>query len=86
MERIWRTKILEWLKDGRPKILKSEAEGNILVMVSNVTVSPITTVYGLIAEFQCQMVEIGNLNERVLQKYSLRKEVIEKSELLKERL
>lgn len=86
MQRIWRNKILEWLKDGKPKILKSEAEGNILVSVSNVTVTPIQTVYGLVADFQCQMTEIGELSEKTLQRYDLRKDVIEKSELLKEKL
>lgn len=86
MQRIWRTKILEWLKDGKPKILKSEAEGNILVMVSNVTVTPIVSVYGFVADFSCQMTEIGRVNEKTLQKYALRKETLEKSELLKEKL
>jgi len=86
MQRIWRTKVLEWLKDGKPKILKSEAEGNILVSVSNVTVTPIQTLYGFVADFQCQMTEIGALSERTLKRYDLRKETIEKSELLKEKL
>jgi len=86
VQRIWRNKILEWLKDGKPKILKSEAEGNILVAISNVQVTPIVTLYGLVAEFSCTMTEIGNIRESTLKKYSLRKETMSKSELLKERL
>lgn len=86
MQRIWRNKILEWLKDGRPKILKSEAEGNILVRVTNVNVTPVRSLYGLIADFTCTMTEIGDVKEKTLQRYSLRKETIEKSELLKEKL
>lgn len=86
MQRIWRQKILEWLKDGKPKILKSEAEGNILVRVTNVTVTPVQSLYGLIADFSCTMTEIGDVKEKTLQRYSLRKETITKSELLKEKL
>lgn len=86
VQRIWRNKILEWMKDGKPKILKSEAEGNILVSISNVQVTPIVTLYGLVAEFTCTMTEIGNIRESTLKKYDLRKEVVSKSELLKERL
>ena len=85
VQRIWRNKILEWMKDGKPKILKSEAEGNILVSISNVQVTPIVTLYGLVAEFTCTMTEIGNIRESTLKKYDLRKESISKSELLKER-
>ncbi len=85
VQRIWRNKILEWLKDGKPKILKSEAEGNILVSISNVTVTPIVTLYGLVADFSCTMTEIGDVKENTLKKYDLRKEVMSKSELLKER-
>lgn len=85
VQRIWRQKILEWLKDGKPKILKSEAEGNILVAITKVTVTPIPTLYGLVADFQCTMTEIGNIRESTLKKYDLRKEVISKTELLKER-
>lgn len=86
VQRIWRQKILEWLKDGKPKILKSEAEGNILVSISDVQVTPIQTLYGLVADFSCTMTEIGNIRESTLKKYKLRKEVISKSELLKEKL
>lgn len=85
MQRLWREKILEWLKDGTPKILKSEAEGNILVRVTDVKVTPIRSLYGLVAEFSCRMTEVGDVRESTLKKYDLRKETIKKSELLKER-
>lgn len=86
LQRLWREKILDWLKDGKPKILKSEAEGNILVRITDVQVTPIPSLYGLVADFSCKMTEVGDVRESTLKKFKLRKETIEKRELLKERL
>lgn len=84
MQRIWRNKIVKWLNDGKPKILKSEAQGNMLVMLTDVRVTPNETTFGLISDFSCTVTEIGSLTEKALQKYSLRKEVVSKDELVKE--
>lgn len=84
MQRVWRDKILKWLNDGKPKILKSEAQGNILVMVSKVRVTPIESVFGLVSDFECTMTQIGTLNEKTVQKYKLRKPELSKDDLLKE--
>lgn len=83
MQRLWREKILKWMKNGKPKILKSEAEGNILVHIYNPVVRPIKTVYGLVQEFSCQMVEIGPVNEETIKKFKLRKEILNKDDLMK---
>lgn len=86
MQRLWRKKILAWLKDGKPKILKSEAQGNMLVVLSKVTETPNEPTFGLISEFSCTVTEIGALDEKALQKYKLRKSSITKDELIKETL
>lgn len=83
MQRIWRHKLLDWLGDGRPKILKSEAEGNMLVMIDDIQVSPVHTVYGLIADFSCSMIEIGKVDEETLQRFKLRKKEITHDDLRK---
>lgn len=84
MQRIWRNKILAWLNDGKPKILKSEAQGNMLVMLTNIKVTPNEPTFGLISDFECTVTEIGKLDEKALQKYKLRKSSIMKDELVKE--
>lgn len=86
MQRLWRKKIMAWLKDGKPKILKSEAQGNMLVMLSNIKEKPNEQTFGLISDFSCTVTEIGLLDERALQKYKLRKEEITKDDLIKETL
>lgn len=84
MQRIWRNKILAWLNDGKPKILKSEAQGNMLVMLTNIKTTPNESTFGLISDFECTVTEIGQLDEKALQKYKLRKTQITKDELVKE--
>lgn len=84
MQRLWRNKILKWLDDGKPKILKSEAQGNLLVFIDQIKVTPNETTFGLISDFSCRMTEIGSLSEKTLQKFKLRKETITKDELIKE--
>lgn len=84
MQRLWRKKILTWLKDGKPKIMKSEAQGNLLVVLSEIEETPNETTFGLISDFSCVVTEIGELNEKTLQKYKLRKTPISKDELVKE--
>lgn len=84
MQRAWRNKILDWLTDGKLKILKSEAQGNILVEVSDVKVTPIKSLGGLICDFECNMTQMGIVDEKTLQKYMLRKEEMTKEDLLRE--
>ena len=84
MQRIWRNKILAWLNDGKPKIIKSEAQGNMLVMLTNIKTTPNESTFGLISDFECTVTEIGQLDEKALQKYKLRKTQITKDELVKE--
>ena len=84
MQRAWRNKILKWLTDGGLKVLKSESQGNILVKISDVKVTPIESLYGLIADFECTMTQMGVVDEKTLQKYRLRKAEITKEDLLRE--
>ena len=84
MQRAWRNKILDWLTDGKLKILKSEAQGNILVEISDVKVTPVESLFGLICDFECQMTQMGVVDEKTLQKYMLRKETMTKEDLLRE--
>lgn len=83
MQRVWREKILKWMKNGKPKILKSESEGNILVAIKDVNVTPVESLYGLVADFSCTMIEIGKVDEKTLQRFKLRKDVLTKDDLIK---
>jgi hypothetical protein len=39
-ERIFKTKVLEWLTDGNPKLFRSPTEGNFIVRLLNTSMTP----------------------------------------------
>jgi hypothetical protein len=39
-ERVFKTKVLEWLTDGKPKVFRSPAEGNFIVRLLNTSMTP----------------------------------------------
>jgi hypothetical protein len=43
LERKFREQVMKWLSDGRPKLFRSETEGNMIVMVSGVSFSPLNS-------------------------------------------
>lgn len=65
-ERAFRDEVNKFLKDGKPKIFKSPTEGNLIVRVTNVSLSPETSLSRLIYNFSCNVVEI---DEAILSKY-----------------
>lgn len=51
-ERKFRDAVMSWLSDGNPKLLRSETEGNMIVMITNISFSPLNRsrqVYSLTA-------------------------------------
>lgn len=81
-QRRWREQIIKWLNDGTPKLIKSEAQGTMLVMISNVVVQPNKTTYGLIADVSFMATEIGECNEETLKRFKLRKELLEANDII----
>ena len=39
-ERNFKLKVLDWLTNGRPKLMRSPTEGNYIVRLTNVSLSP----------------------------------------------
>ena len=67
-ERRFRLKVLEWLNDGGLKLFRSPAEGNYLVRLMSVSLSPNDSVSRMIATFSCTATEAAectteNLND-----------------------
>lgn len=56
-ERIFRDKVLEFLYDGKPKLLKSPTEGNIIIRLKDIACSPNKTVSRLIYSFSANAIE-----------------------------
>ena len=65
-EREFRNQVYAFLTDAKPKLFKSPTEGNILVRISNVSLSPEAGLSRLIYNFSATATEI---DEASLEKY-----------------
>ena len=58
-ERQFKLEVLEWLTNGKPKLFRSPAEGNYIVRLMNVSLSPNDTLGRMLHTFTCSAVEIA---------------------------
>lgn len=65
-ERIFRTEVLEWLNDGQSKIFKSPTEGNFLIRLLNISMTPEDQVGRLIYNMSATACEVGEFNYKSL--------------------
>lgn len=72
-EKIFRDEVFNWLTDGKPKLFRSPTEGNFLVQLMNITMTPIDTLGRLLYSFNCTACEIDNCNFKTLEKYNFNK-------------
>ena len=70
-ERLFREAVLEWLTNGEPKYFRSPTEGNHIVRVMNVSLSPIDTVGRMIYNFTATSYEVADNTIDNLIKYRL---------------
>lgn len=61
-ERIFKTKVLEWLTNGKPKVFRSPAEGNFIVRLMNTSMSPNDTVGRMLHTFSSTAYEVADFN------------------------
>lgn len=59
-ERTFREEVLSWLNDGEPKLLRSMTEGNIIVMITDVTLTPNAQLGRRLYSFSATAYEIGD--------------------------
>jgi hypothetical protein len=50
-ERQFKLEALEWLSDGKPKLFRSAAEGNYIVRLMNVSLSPVDSLGRMLHNF-----------------------------------
>lgn len=58
-ERLYKMKVLEWLTNGEPKLFKSPTEGNFIVRLLNVSLSPTDTVGRMLHTFSATAYEVA---------------------------
>lgn len=72
LEREFRRRVMEFVYDGKPKIFKSPTEGLLLVKLTDISLTPNTTLGRMIYDFSCTMTEIGKIDASSLAKYGFR--------------
>ena len=71
VERLFKLEVLDWLNDGQPKLFKSPQEGNYIVRLMNVSLSPVDQTSRMIHNFNCTATEIADFTSENLDKYGL---------------
>ena len=61
-ERYFKLSVLDWLTDGKPKLFRSPTEGNYIVRLLNVSLTPKTELGRMIHEFTCTAYEIAEFD------------------------
>ena len=70
-ERIFKLSVLEWLNNGKPKLFRSPTEGNYIVRLMNVSLTPEDKTGRMIHSFQCTAYEISDCNHKTLNSYGI---------------
>ena len=62
-EKEFKLKVLEWLSDGKSKLFKSPVEGNYIVYLMNINLTPIDTLGRMLHSFSCNAYEIADYTD-----------------------
>lgn len=71
IERKFREKVMEWLADGKPKLFRSETEGNMIVQLSGVSFTPVDKSNRMVYSVSATVTEIAEFNSENLERYNL---------------
>ena len=63
-EKEFKLKVLEWLSDGKSKLFKSPVEGNYIVYLMNINLTPIDTLGRMLHSFSCNAYEIADYTDK----------------------
>lgn len=74
-EKLFREKVLSFLYNSKPKLFRSLTEGNILVKLTNISLTPNQTLGRMIYSFSATVTEIDDVTIKNLQKYNIIEEV-----------
>lgn len=74
IEREFREQVLAWLNDGQPKLFRSGTEGNLVVILNNVSLSAEARLSRRLYEFSATMYEIADCNYNNLVSLGIYKE------------
>ena len=81
-EREFKLEVLEWLNNGKPKLFKSPVEGNYIVRLLNISMSPTDTVGRMLHTFSATASEIADNSYENLLKYGFAETASSSNEVL----
>ena len=70
-ERDFKLEVLQWLNNGQPKLFRSPTEGNYLVRLMNISLSPEEALGRMLHSFNCNAYEIAELTSESLLAYNI---------------
>ena len=70
-ERVFRQEVLKWLSNGEPKLFRSPTEGNFIIRLMNVSLTPNETLGRMIYSFSATATEIDKYSSDNITKYNL---------------
>lgn len=70
-ERTFKMAVLDWLNNGETKLFRSPTEGNFIVRLMNVSLSPNNSLGRMLHSFSATAYEIADFNQRNLEIYHL---------------
>lgn len=70
-ERDFKLDVLDWLNDGKPKLLRTPTEGNYIVILQGVSLSPMDQLGRMLHTFSATAYEVDDLNIDTLKKYNM---------------
>jgi len=65
-ERLFKTEVLNWLNNGNPKLFRSPTEGNFLVRLMKISLSPENKLGRMLHNFTSTAYEIAEYNNQSL--------------------
>jgi len=71
LERKFRDYVMEWLYNGKPKLFRSETEGNMIVMLTNINFVPVENTSRRVYSLSATITEIAENNLENLLLYDL---------------
>lgn len=69
LERKFKMAVLDWLNNGEPKLFKSATEGNFIVRLINISLTPEETLGRMLHSFKSTAIEIADCTLENLNKY-----------------
>ncbi len=70
-ERNFKNDVLDWLTDGKIKLLRTPTEGNYLVRLMNVSMSPMDQLGRMLHTFSCSAYEMAEMTNEGLQTFGI---------------